>query len=308
MPRTDHDTWDITESVGATALEVAAARAVETDSADPLIRDPFARMFVDAAGEGIWSLFADPALLDGVDPEVAALVRAMVDFMAVRTVFFDEFFLAAARAGIAQMVILASGLDSRVWRLPWPDGITVFEVDQPQVLDFKQATLRRHGAHPATRLVSVPVDLRHDWPRALRDAGFDPAEPTGWSAEGLLRYLTPADQDSLFERIHAHSAVGSRLATNAVGAEALEPHRLARQRDRMRRLRSAAARLVNADVVDVEELWYPQERTDVGDWLAAHGWDASTSTLHEWLARYGRADEAHDIMPNMFVFAQRTRG
>ncbi|MDI3312847.1 MAG: class I SAM-dependent methyltransferase [Mycobacterium sp.] len=303
MPRTDDDTWDITHSVGATALQVAAARAVETESRNPLISDPFARVFLDAAGPGIWSLFAEPALPDDIDPEVRALVRAMVDFMAVRTVFFDEFFLQAAEAGIRQMVILASGLDSRAYRLRWPDGVTVYEVDQPKVLEFKEATLRHHGARPAAKLISVPVDLRHDWPAALRAAGLDPAEPTAWSAEGLLRYLTPSAQDVLFTRIHALSAVGSRLATNAVAAEALNPERLARQRDQMRRLHSEAARLVSTAVVDVEELWYPQERADVGVWLTEHGWEASTATLHEWLARFGRSGLADDRMP-----ARRIRG
>ncbi|MDD4868533.1 MAG: class I SAM-dependent methyltransferase [Mycobacterium sp.] len=308
MPRTDDDSWDITESVGATALQVAAARAVETESENPLISDRFARMFLDAAGPGVWSLFADPALPDDVDPEVRTLVRAMVDFMAVRTVFFDEFFLAAAEARIRQMVILASGLDARVFRLRWPDGVTVYEVDQPKVLDFKASVLRRHGARPMTKLVSVPVDLRQDWPRALRDAGFDPGVPTGWSAEGLLRYLPAAAQDSLFERIHALSAAGSRLAANAVGAEALDPERLARQQQQMQRLRSAATRLAGANVVDVGELWYPEQRADVGTWLNQHGWDASTETLQQWLARYGRGEMAADLMPNRFVSARRTLG
>ncbi|MBS4729517.1 class I SAM-dependent methyltransferase [Mycobacterium sp. SM1] len=305
MPRTDDDTWDITESVGATALQVAAARAVETESQTPLISDPFARMFLDAAGNGVWSLFADPALLDDVDRDVRTLVQAMVDFMAVRTVFFDEFFLAAADAGIRQMVILASGLDARVWRLRWPDGVTVYEVDQPKVLDFKAAVLRRHGVRPMAKPVFVPVDLRQDWPRALRGAGFDPAIPTGWSAEGLLRYLPASAQDVLFERIHALSAAGSRLATNAVGAEALSPERLARQRELMRRLRSVAAQLAGADIIDADELWYPEERTDVGAWLNEHGWDASTATLQEWLARFGRGEAAADLMPNRFVSARR---
>ena len=55
MARTDNDTWEITESVGATALGVASARAAETESDNPLIRDPFARVFLDAAGEGVWN-------------------------------------------------------------------------------------------------------------------------------------------------------------------------------------------------------------------------------------------------------------
>lgn len=303
VPRTDDDTWNITESVGATALEVAAARAVESESENPLISDPYARLFLDEAGAGIWSLFAQPTLPD--DADVRAQLQAMVDFMAVRTAFFDQFFMAAAHAGVRQMVILASGLDSRVWRLPWPDGITVYEVDQPQVLDFKTRTLSRHGARPGATLVRVPVDLRQNWPQALRDAGFDPDRPTCWSAEGLLRYLTASAQDLLFERVHALSAPGSRVATNAVGAEAFDPEWLARQRDQMDRLRAAAARLVNNDVVDVEELWYPQERTDVGSWLTDHGWVATTTPLDDWLTRYGRNHTAKDLMPNLFVSAHR---
>src|SRR5271157_1004108 len=103
MPRTDNDSWDITESVGTTALGVAAARAAETDSENPLIRDPFARLFLDAAGPGMWSMFGNPtasAELAGVDPDLSARMTNRVDFMAVRTAFFDEFFISAGDAGI----------------------------------------------------------------------------------------------------------------------------------------------------------------------------------------------------------------
>jgi methyltransferase (TIGR00027 family) len=149
------------------------------------------------------------------------------------------------------------------------------------------------------------VDLRQDWPKALRDNGFDPSVPTAWSAEGLLRYLPARAQDLLFERIDVLSGPGSRLAANTVGAAALDPERLARQRAQMQRLRSAAARLVNSEVTDLEELWYPEERADVGGWLAEHGWDASTVTLQEMLARHGRGGAAGDAMPNVFVSARR---
>jgi methyltransferase (TIGR00027 family) len=300
-PRTDDDTWDITESVGATALGVAAARAAETESEDPLISDPFARVFLDEAGKGVWSIYAEPTLPDDVDADVRALARAMVDFMAVRTVFFDEFFCAAAEAGVRQVVILASGLDARAWRLLWPDDTTVYELDQPKVLDFKTATLRRHGAHPTAKLVYVPVDLRQDWPQALRDNGFDPGQPTAWSAEGLLRYLPARAQDLLFERVHALSAAGSWLAANAVGAAAIDPERLARQREQMQRLRSEAARLVNTEVTDLEQLWYPEERADVGAWLSEHGWEATTVTLEEMLARHARTVTENLIPSNIFV-------
>jgi methyltransferase (TIGR00027 family) len=308
MPRSDDDTWDITESVGVTALQVAAARAAETVSESPLVSDPFARVFLDEAGSGIWSVYAEPELLDDVDADVRAPVRAMIDFMAVRTVFFDEFFLAAASAGLRQIVILASGLDARAWRLPWPEHTTVYELDRPKVLDFKAATLRRHGAHPTSNLVYVPVDLRQDWPTALRDNGFDPSIPAAWSAEGLLRYLPAQAQDLLFERIESQSAAGSWLAANATGAEALDPQHLARQREQMQRLRSVAARLIDAEVPDLEELWYAEQRTDPAVWLGEHGWNTSTTVLRELLARHGRSELAEDLMPNLLVSAQRTPG
>ena len=211
MPRTDNDSWDITQSVGATALGVAAARAAETESENPLINDPFARVFVDAAGEGMWSIYADPTLLAKaieLEPDVQTRIQLMIDFMATRTAFFDEFFLGAADTGVRQVVILAAGLDARTWRLPWPDGTVVYELDQPKVLEFKSNTLREHGAHPTAQLVNVPIDLRQDWPKALQEAGFDASRPAAWSAEGLVRYLPAQAQDLLFERIHSLSVAG----------------------------------------------------------------------------------------------------
>ncbi|MBV8929576.1 MAG: SAM-dependent methyltransferase, partial [Mycobacteriaceae bacterium] len=221
MPRTDNDSWGITESVGSTALGVAAARAAETDSDDPLIRDPFAKIFLEAAGDGVWSAFSGAERaerLAEVDPELPARMRIMVDYVASRTVFFDDIFLAGTDAGVRQAVILAAGLDARAWRLRWPDGTTVYELDQPKVLEFKAATLDGRGAPTAT-LVNVAVDLRHDWPEALRRAGHDAAEPTVWSAEGLLPFLPAAAQDLLFERIDEMSAPGSRVAAEAMASD-----------------------------------------------------------------------------------------
>ncbi|MBH9863965.1 class I SAM-dependent methyltransferase, partial [Clostridioides difficile] len=132
--RVDGDTWDITSSVGATALGVAAARATETLRADPLISDPFARILVEATGKATgWERFV-AGDIDWPDPEAGRIYGRMVDYQATRTHFFDSYFLAAAAAGIRQIVILASGLDSRAYRLDWPAGTTVYEIDQPQVL------------------------------------------------------------------------------------------------------------------------------------------------------------------------------
>jgi len=314
MPRTDNDSWDITQSVGATALGVAAARAAETESENPLINDPFARVFVDAAGEGMWSIYANPALLAKVletEPEMRARIQLMTDFFATRTALFDEFFLDAAASGVRQVVILAAGLDARTWRLPWPDGTVVYELDQPKVLDFKSDTLREHGAHPTAQLVNVPIDLRQDWPKALQEAGFDASRPTAWSAEGLVRYLPAHAQDLLFERIHALSAAGSWLASNVPGAGFTDPDRVRRQREDMQRMRAAAAKLVDAEITDFDDLWYPEERTAADAWLRERGWDVSTATFAELLGRYGRGipEDLDDSMPpTLFVTAQRRPG
>lgn len=309
MPRTDDDSWEITESVGSTALGVAAARAAETESADPLIRDPFARAFLDAAGDGMWSLTSDPRLsakLADVAPELLAHTRVMVDFMAVRTAWYDEIFLAATSAGVRQVVILAAGLDARTWRLPWPDGTTVFELDQAKVLEFKSGTLASRGAQPKATLVNVAVDLRHDWPKVLQEAGFDATRPTMWSAEGLLRYLPAAAQDLLIARIDSLSPAGTWLATNLPAARAVEPGLLARQRAQSQRFRTAAARVLAAEIPDVDDLWYPEQRTDLTRWLGKHGWHASSIGMAELLAKYGRPVPADDVMPQVdFVSACR---
>jgi methyltransferase (TIGR00027 family) len=309
MPRTDNDSWEITESVGSTALGVAAARAAETDSDNPLIKDPFARAFLDAAGEGMWSLTSDPKLsaaLTDLVPDLAAHIRAMVDFMAVRTKWFDDIFLDAVSSGVRQVVILASGLDSRSWRLAWPAGTTVYELDQAKVLDFKSSTLAQHGAQPTARLVSVAVDLRDDWPTALRKAGFDESVPTMWSAEGLLRYLPAAAQDLLFERIDSLSAAGSWLATNGPSKQAVNPDLLASQREQSKRFRAAAAQVLGTEIPNVEELWYPEERTEIIDWLGEHGWDASAIGMADLLTRHGRTVPADDVLPHVvFTSARR---
>ena len=109
----------------------------------------------------------------------------------------------------------------------------------------------------------MPVDLRHDWPKALRDAGFDPSEPTAWAAEGLLPYLPADAQDLLFERIHVLSARGSRIAVESFGAGFFDRDYLASRREQMRRLREAAGEDADANVPDVADLWYIEDRTDV---------------------------------------------
>jgi methyltransferase (TIGR00027 family) len=285
--RTDNDTWDIATSVGSTAVMVAAARAAETAKPDPLIRDPYAELLVSGVGPGIWDLIRGEdfsAKVAELDPEVATVFEHMGNYQAVRTHFFDAFFTDATAAGIRQAVILASGLDSRAYRLDWPAGTVVYELDQPKVLEYKATRLAEHGVRPKAELRTVPIDLRHDWPAALRAAGFDPGRPTAWLAEGLLMYLPADAQDLLFERITELSAPGSRVAAEAVGKRS--DRRRAEHREKFRRI---AEQFGIEDPPDVGELMYDDpNRADVAEWLNAHGWTATAITAAAEMRRLDR--------------------
>jgi methyltransferase (TIGR00027 family) len=303
--RTEGDSWEITESVGATALGVAAARAVETARDDALIRDEFAYLLVATAGPQ-WAQMAssDPEWI-AEDEEFRALHEMSRDYQAVRTHYFDDFFHAAMRAGIRQVVILAAGLDSRAYRLQWPAGTTVFEIDQPKVLEYKTSTLDTHGAQPLARRVPVGVDLRNDWPAALADAGFDAKAPTAWLAEGLLPYLPAEAQDRLFQLVTAHSAAGSRIAVEAFSMD------LTAQADHQRiarRERSARMRELSGIDIDVDTLTYADgNRADAAGWLADHGWRVDAVPSEVEMTRLGRPApdyEAEEIASSVLLRAE----
>ena len=176
MTRADADSWDVASSVGATATMVAAARAIASREPNAIINDPFAEPLVRAVGVDFFN-----RLLDGEigtsDDDGGAATRLMTDVMAVRTRFFDDFFTESA--GIRQAVILASGLDARAYRLQWPAGTVVYEIDQPKVIEFKNATMASLGATPTAERRAVSIDLREDWPAALRRNGFDDSQADG---------------------------------------------------------------------------------------------------------------------------------
>ncbi|SHX45056.1 S-adenosyl-L-methionine-dependent methyltransferase [Mycobacteroides abscessus subsp. bolletii] len=313
MARSDGDSWEITESVGATALGVASARDAETRSENPLISDPYASCFLAAAGDGVWSMYRfdgePPGALLEAEPRLLERIAAMRSYVACRTKFFDDFFRDAGEAGISQAVILAAGLDARAWRLDWPADAVLFELDLPKVLAFKADTLDAQGASARVRYVPVAVDLRDDWPTALESAGFDPSQPASWIAEGLLPYLPPAAQDLLFERIDVLSVPGSRIAVENFGEGSFDPETLARQRERGQAFRRAAEKLQGQDIPDVADLWYLEDRTDAGEFLAGRGWRTTSETTLALLERHGRRIPADlpDATPHSaFLSAEKT--
>lgn len=277
MARTDHDTWDATTSVETTATLVATARALATRAG--LINDPFAEPLVRAVGVDFFAEIAsgERAISDLGDDNGFAL---LTDLFAVRTRFFDNFLTDAARAGIRQAVILASGLDARPYRLWWPAGTTVYEIDQPAVIEFKSRTLRGLAATPTADRRAVGIDLRRDWQDALRRLGFDDTEPTAWIAEGLfIGILTPVTQDRLLDKVSALSAAGSRFAAdylpNPSGPFVSQEHALA---ERWRPYGFEG---------NMTEFTYADEQCDAAESMAALGWQTFVTDLADLFTATG---------------------
>lgn len=273
MPRTAGDNWDIVTSVGFTALAVCAGRALDAGLEPPLANDDFAAVFVAAAGEPNLA-----AAVAGADLSSAAAFNAQ--WIGVRTRFFDDFFIHASQSGVRQAVILAAGLDSRAYRLAWPAEFTVYEIDQPRVLEFKQQVLDQQGAVPSARRMTIATDLREDWAAALIASGFEPDQPTAWALEGLLPYLPGAAQDALFAKLHELSAVGSRIAAE-LGPAPGEVQEFADD------LPPAISQ--NTTQPPVADLWYDDPRTDTKEWLAERDWAVNGVDLVDKAAtEYGR--------------------
>ena len=282
MARTDDDNWDLASSVGATATFVASGRAMATKDPRGLINDPFAEPLVRAVGLDFFTKMMDGELdTSTIDNASPARKQAMIDGMAVRTRYFDDYLIDATNNGVRQAVILASGLDARAYRLPWPAGTVVYELDQPQVIDFKTTTLAGIGAEPLTTRRTIPIDLRQDWPAALKAAGLDLTAPIAWLAEGLLIYLPPDAQDRLFDNITELSVPGSRVATEFV------PGIIDFDADRVRETMASSFLRDHGIDVDMPSLVYAGQRNHVADYLRAKGWDVDGVTRAELFERNG---------------------
>jgi methyltransferase (TIGR00027 family) len=287
--RSDDDHWDIVSSVGYTALLVAGWRALHAVSPQPLVRDEYAKLFIAASQDPyLAGVLANP----GTSVDETAFPR----LYGVQTRFFDDFFAAAGAAGIRQAVIVAAGLDSRAYRLEWPPGTTVYEIDLPKVLEFKARVLGEHGAEPRARRIEVAADLRTDWSRSLEAAGFDVESPIAWSVEGVLPYLTDEAQNALFTRISGLSAPGSRIAVGALGSRL--------DHDQLEALEATHPGVNISGNVDFSALTY-ERKTDPAECLAAHGWavEPVRNTL-DLQASYGMTPPDVDVKIDNFMHSQ----
>ncbi|EUA57636.1 methyltransferase, TIGR00027 family protein [Mycobacterium intracellulare 1956] len=258
-----------------------------------------------AAGLDLFTKLATGEL-DSSDIEEGVGFSRFVDTFAARALFYDDYFAAAGQAGLRQVVIVASGLDSRAYRLPWPAGTTVYEIDQPEVIAFKTATLAEIGAAPTAELRTVGVDLREDWPAALQASGFDPSKPTAWLAEGvLIGFLPPDAEVRLLDAIIPLSSEGSRFAADFGAVAGTSPEALEKSR-----LMAEGWRRQGLDL-DITALTYPGEHTDVAAYLRANGWETTEFRLSDLFSAAGLPDlgEAEHQAPAAtisFVRAVRT--
>jgi methyltransferase (TIGR00027 family) len=302
MARTDRDSWDLASSVGATATMVAAARAAASRRPNPVINDPFAEPLVRAVGLNLFTKVASGEL-EFVD--VDAGFPRMVETFAARARFYDDYFADATGAGVRQVVIVASGLDARAYRLSWPSGTTIYEIDQPEVIDFKTTTLSGLGAAAGAEHHPVGIDLREDWPAALRDAGFDAGQPTAWLAEGVLIGFLPQEAEvRLLDSIIALSAAGSRFAGDYGSVRG--------QTDKQQQQARIMADRWHEHGLDlhIPDLTYPGEHTDVAAYFQQHGWDADRSGLGDLFTSAGLAplgDDSQESAPASIGFVRAIR-
>lgn len=264
--------WDVASGVGFTTFGVTAARAVESSREDPLVVDPHAAAFVRAA------VLPMPMPTDARDvpPEDGLWQRASL-LVGLRSRFFDDHLARSTAAGVRQVVLLAAGLDCRALRLDWPAGTTVYELDLPDVLAFKERVLAGSGARPRCTRRTVPVDLREAWARALSDAGFDREQPTAWLAEGLLMYLPAPVGTALVDTVHALSATGSTVGVEQFGIPEATLEDPGADRPVSELLTERATLLPTAPYGD------PAEQ------LSAAGWTVTSATGPELAERYGRS-------------------
>jgi methyltransferase (TIGR00027 family) len=277
---------------------VAAARAIETHRHDTLARDVYAEHFVRAAPASAgW-----PVRMQQVpDGDTNPLWGRFARYFGLRTRVLDDFLLRSVHTGIArQVVLLGAGLDARAFRLDWPPGCVIFEIDRGGVLEFKHEVLDGLSATPKAARVPIPIDLRADWVGALADAGFDTTAPSVWLAEGLLFYLPTVAETNLIDMVDRLSTEGSALAFEVkLDKDLLE------YRDSP--LYTSTTQQIGIDLLN---LFDKEPRPDSAGDLASKGWSTSVHTPFDFTRQHGRGPlpEQNDALAgNRWVFANKPR-
>lgn len=256
---------EVPTGVSLTALGVAEARAQESARLDQLFEDSLAKTFVATAGSPFEKI-------ESRISNLAAIRAWFFDYVALRTRFFDDYLLEASEEGCRQVVVLAAGLDTRAFRLLWPEGVRLFELDFPEMFTFKERVLASEGVQPACQRTVVEADLREEWSAPLLRAGFNPDEPSAFLAEGILIYLTDEENDQLLSRIGQLATFGSQLAFEHMKRDAQElmPFRLA------------------ADALAELGVSWRSFLEDPGRWLSRYGWQGRVFDPADVATRYGR--------------------
>jgi methyltransferase (TIGR00027 family) len=243
--------------LGSTAQWTAAVRFKESEREDRLFYDPWAETL--AGRDGL--AWLEKRSADSVIPIV------------LRTRFFDDVLLGiASRNGIRQIVLIAAGLDTRAFRLNWPEYMRMFELDQIHVLDHKEHILQTAKAKATCERKAIRVDLTAPWEVALQEAGFDTQQPSGWLLEGFLFYLSKENLTSLLDRSLNLAAAGSFIGFDIINSITLTSN-LTKQWVEMQK-DSGAPWIGTMD--------------NPADFLSSRGWKATLTLLGSPEANYNR--------------------
>jgi methyltransferase (TIGR00027 family) len=198
-------------SIADTAHWVAYLRALESERADALFRDRFARRLAGELGERIATRLPSATMLWS---------------LAIRTRVYDDWILdAIARERVTTVVNLAAGLDARPYRLALPASLRWVELDLPAIIDEKQQLLASERA--ACVVERIGIDLADRAERRalfarLRGAG----QPILLIAEGLLMYLDEDAVAALAEDLRAAFAKSIWLLENVAPSILALQHKL----------------------------------------------------------------------------------